>query len=273
MKHPINAENAARADTRAQAFVEARLQKQAINQYPGDMPTSLTAAYDIQDAAIALWPDAIVGWKAGRIMGQLAIDFGEDRLAGPIFAPCKKIRSAEQPIEMPVFQGGFAAVEGEVTMVIGQDADPSKTSYSTEDALAMVNSVHLGVEIASSPFSEINDHGPLVTISDFGNNYGLILGDPIPDWQTFALSEWKCTVVINGETVGQANPAGMPGGPLESVRFLLENTARRGLPMKKGMCCLTGAVTGVHQAKIGDNASVQMAGVNPINCTLVQASA
>jgi 2-keto-4-pentenoate hydratase len=258
-------------DARARAFVEARLNNSGLDQYPGEKPTTLDVAYGIQDGAISIWPDDVVGWKSGRIAGEWETQLGQDRLAGPVFGR-NRFWYHGNAMEMPVFSDGFAAVEGEVAAVIGADAPADKTSYTREEALAMIESVHLGVEVASSPFTGINDFGPLVTISDFGNNNGLIIGAEIADWQRFALEEWVFTTEINGETVGEAAPVSLPGGPLESVRFLLENTARRGLPAKKGMCFLTGAVTGVHQAKTGDQACVALRGVAPVSCALVPAT-
>ena len=56
---------------------------------------------------------------------------------------------------------------------------------------------------------------------------------------------------------------------VESLRQALEITAQRGLPMKAGMFVLTGAITGVHKAKIGDEAVLSCAGTTPIACRLV----
>ena len=255
-------------DGRARAFVDARLSAGSLPSYPGTKPETIDEAYKVQDSAISIWPDAIVGWKAGRIPEPWASDLNQDRLVGPVF-DARNHDFSRETLDMPVFASGFAAVEGEVVAVIAEDAANNKTTYSTADALDMVESVHVGVEVASSPFSEINDHGPLVTISDLGNNYGLILGQQIKDWRDFALADWSFETQINGRVVGSATPESMPGGPLESVRFILENTARRGLFLKKGMRLLTGAVTGVHPARSGDSAQVTMRGTQPMKVRLV----
>ena len=255
-------------DARAEAFVKARLSGAALQTYPGTPPQNLDEAYAIQDMAIRAWPDALAGWKVGRILGETADRMGTDRLAGPIFT--KQVHQATTaPLDMPVFAQGFAAVEGEVTAVIAKDVPAGKTSFSSEEALQYISALHLGVEIASSPFAEINDHGPHVTISDFGNNYGLILGEEIPDWRDMSLADWEFVTMINGSEVGRNTPAGIPGGPIESARFLLENTAQRGFPAKKGMMILTGAVTGVHQAYVGDSSEVSLPGLAPVSCRLV----
>lgn len=256
------------SDTRSAQFVAARQQARGLSSYPGQMPATLDEAYAIQDSGIEAWPDDISGWKVGGIHGDWSERLGTRRLAGPVFR--KTVHQYAGPrIDMPVFAEGFAAVEGEVTAVLAMDAPANKTSYTTAEALDLVEALHIGVEIASSPFAEINDHGPLVTISDFGNNYGLILGPEIPNWREMEIEDWVFSTQINGELVGEAAPTAIPGGPIDSVRFLLENVARRGRPAKAGMMILTSAVTGVHRAYSGDEAAVSMNGSEPITCRLI----
>jgi len=125
--------------------------------------------------------------------------------------------------------------------------------------------VHMGVEIASSPFPDINNMGPLVTISDFGNNNGLIIGDKLPGWAKSKLEDWSVETIIDGKSFGTATPP----GPMLSFRFVLENTARRGMPLKKGMAITTGAITGVHQAYSGQTSTVTCSKVFDIDMLLV----
>ena len=242
-------------DDRALKFVEARLNAYGVETYPGKLPVSLDEAYSIQSDAIEVYPDEVCGWKVGRITGEAETIFQVDRLVGPVFTRVSH-DNQDGVLDMPVFADGFTAIEGEVTAVIAKDAPEGKTSYSTEEAREFIDGLYFGVEIASSPFPGINDHGPLVTISDFGNNYGLILGAPIENWQAMKVEDWVFETFINNQSVGRAAPTALPGGPVESVRYLLENTAKRGLYLKKGMRVLTGAVTGVHQAHVGDDAYV-----------------
>ena len=246
-------------DMRAETFVRARLSAGSVDVFPGEKPASLDEAYAIQDAAIGLWPKPVGGWKVGRITGDYETEHGQDRLVGPVFTELC-FHNDKAVHDMPVFSAGFAAVEGEVTAVISRDAPAGQETFTTEEALSYIEALHVGVEVASSPFAEINDHGPLVTIADFGNNYGIILGKEIPDWRDMKLEDWVFETFINGESVGKAAPTGLPGGPVESVRYLLENTSRRGVPLKAGQLVVTGAVTGVHQAFVGDESEVTCCG-------------
>ena len=248
----------------AKAFTDSRLAKGSLAEYPGELPATLEEAYAIQDAAIALWPHKIAGWKIGGIGGDYAVKYGETKLAGPVFEN-QIYRDYEAPIDMPVFKDGFAAIEDEIVFIVNKDAPADKFDWTLEEAADYVGAVHMGVEIASSPFPEINNMGPLVTISDFGNNNGLIVGPEIANWDESNLESWTMETLINGMSMGTATAP----GPLVSFRFVLENAARRGLPLKKGMSVTTGAITGVHQAYSGDISTISCTGVANIDLTLI----
>lgn len=248
----------------AKQFVAARLAGRALPGFPGEIPQDLSSAYAIQDAAIALWPDEIIGWKLGRVGPGFEARFGNVRLAGPIFR--KSLQKAAGEVSFPIFAGGFAAVEGEFVIALAKDAPPAKRVWSTEEALAMAGTFHIGVETAGSPLKTINDLGPTVVISDFGNNAGLILGGEIPGARTRALETLRVESFIDARLAGAGSAAGIPGGPIESLRFLLENTARRGLALRAGMLVTTGAVTGIHAIESGQRARIVFGSDGEILC-------
>ena len=184
----------------ARSFVDARRNGRALPDFPGDMPDTLETAYAVQDSAIALSDRQVVGWKVGRI--NPPID-GINRLAGPIFADQVKDAQAD-PVEMPVISGGFAAGEAEFLLRIGTAPDPAKTQYTLEEATALIDAVHVGIEIASSPFPGINSNGATATISDFGNNNGLVVGAEAEGWRDGDVNDWPVELWINDERIGAA---------------------------------------------------------------------
>lgn len=258
-------------ETIARRFVSARRGATALSAYPGEPPTDMAAAYTIQEAAIALWPEAIAGWKVGRIAPPLVDRFGAERLAGPIFAgnvwPAHDGSNA-----FPIIPGGFAAVEAEFVFRLGEDAPANKTDWTFAEVEALDGDLHLGVEIAASPLATINDLGPAVVASDFGNNRGLFLGPVIEDWRA-RLSSLTCETFIQGQSVGRGGATSIPGSPLEAVRFLLEHCARRERPLKSGQLISTGAATGIHSIAQGQAARVEFGSDGAINCKAVQAAA
>src|SRR3546814_3071905 len=100
---------------------------------------------------------------------------------------------------MPVYADGVAAAEAEVLLCFGE---VGTRAYDIDSVRGCIADVRTGIEIASSPFPEINRHGPAVTASDYGNNKGLILGPSIADWQSAELLHIHVEMAIDGETVG-----------------------------------------------------------------------
>jgi 2-keto-4-pentenoate hydratase len=164
-----------------------------------------------------------------------------------------------------VLVGGFAAVEAEFVFRLARDAAPDKTAWTIDEASALVGDLILGVEPAGSPLASINALGPTAVASDFGNNNGLILGPKVDRWRD-RLDAMTCRTLIDGVEVGTGGAASIPGGPFESLRFLLELTARRGRPLKAGDLISTGAATGIHDIVPGQTAKIIFDGLGEIVC-------
>ncbi len=246
----------------AQAFVEARRTATALPDYPGTIPHDLANAYAVQDAALALSDRPVAGWKVGRINPPAE---GFDRLAGPIFAD--QVTDTEH-CEMPIFAEGFGAAEAEFLLRVGRAPDPAQREFSMADARALIDAVHVGIEIASSPFPGINTNGPTVTISDFGNNNGLVIGAAIDGWQDTDLNCWPVALYINDAEIGTGIAADMLDGPFGAARFLFQHLAARNIPVTAGQWISTGAVTGVHQVAVGDRVEARFDGRLSIHCTI-----
>jgi 2-keto-4-pentenoate hydratase len=242
--------NVPESDLRAMAFVAARRKAQSLPVYPGALPVSESEAYAIQANAIALWPDRVAGWKVGLIQPPFVEALGRSRLFGPIFSRAV-VESSAEPSVFPCVEGGFAAVEAEYVLKVGVDVLPSD-GWTAERAAPMVSAVHVGMELAGSPFPGINDHGPLVTISDFGNNAGLILGPRLAGAD--ALDGHRCSMWIDGEKIAEGGVGNIPGGPLSSLAELLNHLGRAGDTLPAGTLITTGAATGVHQVSAGQRA-------------------
>jgi 2-keto-4-pentenoate hydratase len=214
----------------------------------------------------------VAGWKVGRIEPSWLERVGEDRLVGPIFRRGIRLAPPEAVIEFPVFKGGFAAIEAEFVFRLAADAEPDKTLWTPQEAAQLVSTVHVGIETAGSPLAAINELGPTVVVSDFGNNTGLLLGPAIADWRRRSLEALTCETYIESNLVGRGAAASLPGGPLAAVAFALGRCARRGLPMKSGYVIATGAVTGIHDIRIGQSARVRFDRIGEILCRAVPAA-
>ena len=255
----------------AERFVSARLAAVPLDRYPGLIPADLDAAYAAQDAAIALWPDTVGGWKVGWIAPDWQRRVGEERLVGPIFSRSIVFAKAGGSVDLPVFAGGFAAVEAEFVVRIGRDAPAGKSAWTATEAAAYAAALHIGVESASSPLATINELGPCVVVSDFGNNAGLVVGPAIPADRASETGALTCETLIDDEVVGRGGAASLAGGPLSALAFALGRCARRGRPLRHGDLVTTGAASGIHAIRIGQHAVVRFGDFGEIRCRAVRA--
>ncbi|WP_218625045.1 2-keto-4-pentenoate hydratase [Sphingomonas sp. dw_22] len=253
------------AEAIAHAFVAARQAGSALIDYPGDLPQTLDEAYGIQERAIALFGDRIAGWKVGKIPEPLDATYGTNRLAGPIFAD-SVVESVDGSPVMPVFHDGFAAAEAEYLLRLGELPASFDRDWSNDDVAAHVDAVHVGIEVASSPFPGINAHGPAVTISDFGNNNGLVIGAALARDSGFL--DWPVTLTIDGEPAGEATARQMLDGPFGAIRFLFELARDRRLPLAAGQWISTGAITGVHPVCLGAQVEARFGDSYVVRCAI-----
>lgn len=258
----------------ARRLVRARLQASALPDYPGALPPSLDAGYASQDAAIAMWPTRVAGWKVGKIPDAWLARMGEERLVGPIFEDAVQRVLPGEAAGFAVIAGGFAAVEAEFVFRLGVDAPVGKTAWTDDEALALIDTLLVGAELAGSPLPRINDLGPAVVVSDFGNNAGLILGPPVPEWRRMLGTleqDLRCETAIDGVIVGSGRASDIAGGLVAALRFALARCARRGMPLRAGQLVSTGAATGIHDIRAGQQARVTFDGIGEIPVVAVLA--
>jgi 2-keto-4-pentenoate hydratase len=261
----------AAASAIARSFVTARLEARALPAFPGTVPPDLQAAYACQDAAISLWPDTVAGWKVGGIPPAWRSEHTDERLVGPVFRQAIRPAFSNEIVEVPIFIGGFAAVEAEFILRIAEDAPVGRLEWSPEEAAELVAAMHVGVEPASSPLATLNQLGPAAIVSDFGNNAGLIVGPEIADWRRRAPHTLPSETSLDGHSVGRGTAASISGGPLAALSFALGCCARRGRPLKAGMYVTTGATTGIHDIRPGQTARVDFESIGTILCRAVAA--
>lgn len=255
--------------TVAEAFVKARRAGAGLATYPGEAPGDLATAYRIQAQAIRLDGRTIGGWKIGKINPPTDAALGSNRLAGPIFADTIVDAANGDVPAMPIYPDGFAAAEAEFLIRVRPRDGALPTT--DDETLAWIDDIRIGIEIASSPYPDINADGPAVTVSDFGNNAGVVLGAALAGWDKTDLCAIPIVTRIDGEAVGQATAATMLDGPLGAVRFILSNLTARGIDLGEGFWASSGAVTGVHPVSVGQRVVAEFAGHGSVACTIIAA--
>ena len=237
-------------------LVRARASGRALPGPPGGLPETLEEAYGLQEYSIGQWDDRVAGWKVGGVPSAYLDRYDDRYLAGPIFEMSVRRANGEQPVPMPVFEGGFAAIEPEFVFRLGKTPE--------EDHM------FIGAEIASSPIPDINDYGPTAVITDFGNNNGLLIGPEVEGWRD-RKEPVAVKAMINGKLAGERIVSDFPRDALDALAFLRRLAGQRGHDLPSGTFVSSGAITGVHEAHVGASSTLDFGDLGVIALKLVSA--
>jgi 2-keto-4-pentenoate hydratase len=247
-------------DVVAAELVAARREGRSLTRFPGAIPASMAAAYQIQERAMSRWHDSLIGWKIGYIAADRRSAEDPDRLVGPIWR--QQFHLSEEhvsPVEVSIFASGFAAVEAELVIRLRQDLPAhERGAWTAEEAARLEQHLLVGIEVASSPIPDINSLGPTVIAADFGNNNGLVLGSILADRAGEAPVQLAC--YVDGQLMGEGSADNLPGGIHHGLATALNILASRGQPVRAGMVFATGAITGIHPIGPGQRCRVDVRG-------------
>lgn len=254
-------------------LADARRRALRVTKFPGQLPTDISAAYDLQEAAIKIADVQIAGWKVAMIRPELRSALGAERFTGPILNGFVHESQVSEPVKATVYETGFSAVEAEFVFRIAQDLPENAEACTTDTVAAAVRSMHAGAEIVSSPIPTVNELGPIALISDFGGNAGCIVGPKISEWQNRVMMEMRTRTLVNDSLVGEGSAGNIPGGPLAALEFLARQLAGRGRKLRRGDIVLTGMTTGIHEVVPGDTTTIEFPGIATLNIALAGRSA
>lgn len=244
----------------AAKLLAARRSASALDGFPGPVPEDLDTAYAIQDEVRRQSGRTLAGWKVAMIQPQLRQQLGGERLAGPLFEDAIWTARGSAPVEVPVFEGGEAALEAEFIVRLGRDLTAAEAPFTPDSLADAVAGLYGGAEIAASPISSIVSLGSAAMIADLACNGGAVVGPEIPDWKERRLDELVSRTSVDDRTVGEGDAARVAGGPLAALAFLADFVTRRGGVLTAGQTILTGATTGIHAIVPGSRGRVEFPG-------------
>ena len=237
--------------TISKALTRARDTRTPIEEFPGELPKTIDDAYAIQAACAKNTGKAIVGWKVAGMPPNMPGTWNVAKLVGPAFeGTIHKIKSGDT-VELPIYAGGFAAVEPEYVAVLGDIPDRDVTLEDMDD---VVSSLHIGMELAASTLIHANKIGPAAIISAMGLNGGVIVGPEIPKDADLTKVEVSCT--IDCDLAGKKSTGAGMAGPYGSVVFAINHLRAQGIAIPPGTVISTGAITGVHSADDGSRSHI-----------------
>ena len=204
---------------------------------PSQRPRDRAEGYAIQARIENYTTKTLFGWKiaATSEAGQKHINVSGP-LAGRIFT------------QTVVADGGTASMKGnemrvgeaEFAFRFARDLPPRANSYSVQEVLGAVSTLHPAIEIPDSRFGDFVKSGEAQLIADNACAHLFVLGDPTSaDWRERDLVEERPVVTLRGEKhIGHGK--NVLGDPRVALAWCVNELRALGITLREGEVVTTG---------------------------------
>lgn len=219
-----------------------------------DEPTTMDEAYDIQNALYRLMRaeselDQFGGHKIALTSPDIQEMCGVDQPAyGAIFDD-HIFHTGHDAVVADYNRVGF---EFEVALLIGKDIPLDQAPFTRYTVAPFVKAVMPALEMIDDRDADYSDLDAKSILTDRCWNGGIVLGDPVEDWQIIDIGNLTSHVEWNGEIVDHGNTGNALGHPLEGLAWIANHVAKRGGEIKEGQVIMTGSALKTRFPKPGD---------------------
>ena len=237
------------AERAARLLRDALEKRSPLPSLPEDcQPHTLDDAYQIQRRFVALLGTP-VGYKVGYTNAAIQKRFGvEFPISGRLLAGRLLDSPGRHGVRAPFRQ----AAEPEFAYRLGRDLPPRAAPFERSAIEASVESLAPSLELVECRFEDWERIGPLLTVCDNVLGSHWVGGEPLREWRHADVPSQLVVASVNGEEFTRGHGSDVLGDPLESLRWLANDLARRGEGLRAGDLVTTGCCTRVIEARAGD---------------------
>ena len=240
------------------------------------VPADMAAAYDVQDALVALrgqaWHTQRVGYKIALTTPQMRKFVGyEDSIAGQVLARWKSGDGVlPSPARVSLADYGHLLFECELAFLMGADLPLDSMPPSRAAVAQCIEAVCPAFELADDRHADYTQFGKdggatlLTLAADNAWNCGVVLGEWRRDWRTFDLAALTGVATINGEKAGEGAGRDVMGHPLDAMHWIASHLHARGATLKRGEIVITGSLLTSKFPNAGDAVRFEVAGLGAV---------
>jgi len=195
-------------------------QRTRIDQLPPDCrPGDRAAGYSAQKEIVRFSGQDVVGWKIAATSAAGQKHIGVDGpLAGPLLANRVLADGATVPLDGNIMM----VAEAEFAFKFGRAVPRRANSYTQEEVLDAVESLHPAIEVPDSRYNDFAKVGAPQLIADTACADWFVLGPPTTaDWRSRDLVAHAVEVCRNGEKVAAGSGANVLGDPRIALTWLV----------------------------------------------------
>ena len=231
---------------------------------------SIAEAYSVQDRVATLRVargEELVGYKVGCTSTAIRRQFGlQEPISGRLLRPHIHQEGTE------LYWDDFlnCAIEPEIVLTTG--ADLAGIDMSDAALVDAIEHVGAGIELHHFHFW-FTPPSSQELICSGGIHAGLILGRDRVSPQELSFGDELFSVFKDGEEITAARASEIMGGPLHSLRWLVNSLTRRGSMLKKGSLVIPGSPVELVVIDEDTELGVEIEGVGTVNASFSARSA
>ncbi len=240
---------------------------QTIESLPADCrPVSEDHGRLIQLRFAKLSDATIAGWKiaATSAGGQKHIGVN-----GPLEGPYL-VNHVHPPNSIVSMAGNHMAVaEAEFAFRFEQALESRDSTYTIEEILQSVGSLHPSLELPDSRISDFSSAGAPTLLADCACARDWVIGkESSEDWRSMDLAECPAKLIINNEVATEGTGHDTLGGPLNALKWVVNRLSARGIAIESGQYVTTGVCGLPKPVRAGDRVTADLGILGSVSAVL-----
>lgn len=253
-----------------EAAVERLIEARAVHRLATplsetDADLTLDQAYAIQDALrseMGRKGERFIGWKMGATSEAARADLGVDHpLAGFLLGSGQFASGAEVPLSR------FANLVAEVEVAFRMRTKLMGPGVTADSALLAVEGVLPALELPDFFFAGKARAVDIVASGVYAS--AIVLGSPLTPLRGLDLALEGVVYEHNGRIVGTHTAAEVMGNPLNSLAWLANHLATRGLGLLPGDLVMSGSISKPLRPKAGETIRARFTRMGSISAKFV----
>ena len=211
-------------------------------------PQDFNEAYEIQKRLRQKLPRGQLGGYKVALSSKIQQDY--HKISHPVYGGLFKNEIFYSPKTVVLKNYHRMSVEFELAFELSDRIMDSTLHRSPENITEDISNVLPAIELIDDRGANYDGLDPLSLVCDNAWSGGLVLGDPIHNWQEKDFLDIRSTCEWNGEP--KLITGVLDAKPFENLCWLINELHLGKNELKQGMIIITGSVFKVRQAKIGD---------------------
>ena len=229
---------ASRTQADARSLFDQHAAKLRFEAAPPSAATTLSTAYDVQDAFVALMrprEGPVAGYKIGLTSPRMQAMCGIDQpISGVVLA--QRVRGSGATLSRSAY--GRLGLEFEIAMRIGLDARGG--NHTAHSVRAHVDAVCAGIEIVDDRNADYKALDVRGLVADNSWNEGMVLSQWVSPWPDLGAAVG--VVHANDRAVDRGFGRDVLGDPFVALAWLANHLHARGECLRAGQVVMTGSL-------------------------------